>query len=206
MNNEQKLRLDALKAEQQCKQKAAYFNDLYIGRALEVLEQFKVGKVACKLIHIGDLETLYLPCLEPLLGQYTEWRLDLTHFEVEKNLPIVGEMFDRYPGTLPLRYQPDLPDIAKECSDGLRQSAEYLGLEEGTVYMVFLSYLILFEISLTDLLLLENPEIFEAPGEDICIFPKDYSWLITCTIEEDWFAGYYKPNPNTPASHLHGIP
>ena len=110
----------------------------------------------------------------------------------------LDKLYDRYPSTNSLRYVPSLPKIADYSSmppeysrDGLQQARASLGLPAQRVFLNYLSYAPLIEVSLSDILEHDQEELFNFWHGDVLIFPADLSWLIAFTLEEEWYAGWF---------------
>lgn len=77
--------------------------------------------------------------------------------------------------------------ITSHHESGLKTAVESLALENQTVYMYYLQYAPLLQLQLYDLLPVDNENLFNFWHGDVVIFPENHSWLISYSLEEDWY-------------------
>jgi len=107
----------------------------------------------------------------------------------------MDQLYDRYPSINSLRYVPCLPKFAdygtappEKIRDGLQKAAASLGLSSQKVFLYYLRYTPVIEVSLFDILVHDHEDLFNFWHGDVMIFPSDLTWLMAFTLEEEWYA------------------
>jgi hypothetical protein len=111
---------------------------------------------------------------------------------IEPPLYVHEGVMAAFPGTHPLRYQPNLASRAGTANaddqEMLNDAAQQLGITDEYVYFFFMRLSPVIQLRFTDLVALAVKGLFEVP-EDICIAPSDLSWLIFRSLEGEWQYG-----------------
>tara|TARA_R110002020_G_scaffold218232_12_gene426061 strand:+ start:712 stop:1302 length:591 start_codon:yes stop_codon:yes gene_type:complete len=193
--NHKKERLEQLRAQLQTKLKAKEFLENQISPFLEIQNHLRHKEVAFTILDLLGFQEEWLPYLEEeLLESYFPALPD--DLGQSKAVKLVHTLFDKYPTTNEFRYEPNFEKInlvsTQEVS-GLKQTVKSLGLENQTVYLYYLQYTPLVQLELYDLFLVDNEDLFNFWFGDVVIFPENHSWLISYSLEEDWYAGRLNP-------------
>ncbi len=106
--------------------------------------------------------------------------------------PVHEQLFSLYPGVLPLRYLPDLqtyvPDTTASHRQILAELKTRLSLEDPVVLLFFTRFTPVIRLRYNDLLATTDNE-WMLSLEDVCISAEDLSWLIFCSMEDEWRYG-----------------
>ena len=193
--NQKKERLEQLRAQLQTKLKAKEFLENQISPFTEIRNSLQQSTVSFTTIELLGFQEEWLPYLEEeLLESYLPTLPD--DLGKSKAVNLVHTLFDKYPSTNEFRYVPNFEKInlvsTQEVS-GLKQTVKSLGLENQTVYLYYLQYAPLVQLELYDLFLVDNEDLFNFWYGDVVIFPENHSWLISYSLEEDWYGGHYMP-------------
>ncbi|WP_159076395.1 hypothetical protein [Flagellimonas amoyensis] len=178
-------KLEDLKKNQQLKLRAkAFFKDSIepFKEITSVLDRWEVQYI---------LSGLYIPdrAIVPYL-------LDLTkvsslmcdaHFQGTQETERLGKLFEQYPSVHPLRYVPPIPMIQGEAS--LQKAGDSLSLDEQDVYLYYLRYACVLKLSWKELISIPEDELFNFWHADTVLFPEQLDWLISYSLEEEWYAG-----------------
>lgn len=188
--NQKKERLEQLRTLLHSKLKAKDFLENQISPFTEIHTYLRQSKVAFTTIDLLGFQEEWLP--------YLEEELSKTHFSAlagglgkSKARKLLNTLFDKYPSTNAFRYVPKIDKINLITSNhesGLKTAVESLALENQTVYMYYLQYAPLLQLQLYDLLPVDNENLFNFWYGDVVIFPENHSWLISYSLEEDWYA------------------
>ncbi len=102
------------------------------------------------------------------------------------------KVLSTYPGTLPLRYLPELSNQFNQPQDPIRITLEKcitaLKLPEQPVYFFLSRFSPVLVLPLSDLLRLANDAVLPL-FEDVCITSNHTDWLIFRSMEDEWRFG-----------------
>lgn len=119
---------------------------------------------------------------------FSEQNLILDHDDTT-----IAKLVTKYPTTHSSRYFPNLPIINVQVEDPktvLQNAIKDYQLSQSQVYICWMLYPFVLEVSLEDLAHKATEELFDSWHEDVIIFPKDYSWvLVYHSFESEWLFG-----------------
>lgn len=108
--------------------------------------------------------------------------------------PVHTKLFARYPGTLPLRYLPNLTPYTpvKEANQQqiLAELKTRLGLTHDPNVLIFYTRFTPVISTAYDRLTDGADEDWMLPMEDLCVAAEDLSWLIFRSMEDEWRYGF----------------
>lgn len=199
MQPEKRRELEERRRQLQQQRDAESYVNTYVHPYLEVLEYLTEQAVPYKLVQLMYLNQDWHNHVTGILQTtpYNKYSFPvLPPTEMEDLQGELDQLFDCYPSTNPLRYVPSLAkwaDYGAVSSDidrrGLEEAAASLGLSDQRVYLYYLRYSPILELSLTDVLKHDHEDLFNWQYGDAVIFPTDRSWLMAFTLEEEWYAG-----------------
>ncbi|WP_333887020.1 hypothetical protein [Sphingobacterium siyangense] len=155
---------------------------------LEILDELQNLEIEHSIISFRCIP----PEFHELLRRHTQTealeKYKLAKVEITTEDTTVETVLEKYPSINPFRYVLDasvvgygnLPDEA------LQEIQETQQFKEEKVFVYWLKYAFLLEIDFKDLVKRANDDLFNSWHDDAVIFPKDYSWLIAYTIEDEW--------------------
>lgn len=199
MQSEKRRELEELRRQLQQRREAESYVETNVYPYLDVLEYLNQQAVPYKLVQLMYLSEVWHNHVTGIIQAppYNKYRFPvLTPTEMEDLQWILDHLFNCYPSTNPLRYVPSLPkwaDYRASSPDddrkGLEKAASSLKLSDQRVYLYYLRYSPIIELSLMDILKHDREDLFNWRHGDAVIFPTDLSWLMAFTLEEEWYAG-----------------
>lgn len=106
---------------------------------------------------------------------------------------VMTKLLETYPSTHSSRFFPDLPviDVQVQSPKNVLQAViKKHQLPNSFVYICWIRYAFLIEVSLEDLSNKITRELLNNYDEDVVLFPKDYSWvLVYHAFENEWLFG-----------------
>ncbi|MGV4413334.1 MULTISPECIES: hypothetical protein [unclassified Chryseobacterium] len=188
MNPDRKNQLLAKRAQLQNRIRFNEFVENRIVPFLEILDELQNLEIEHSIISFRCIP----PEFHELLRRHTQTealeKYKLAKVEITTEDTTVETVLEKYPSINPFRYVLDasvvgygnLPDEA------LQEIQETQQFKEEKVFVYWLKYAFLLEIDFKDLVKRANDDLFNSWHDDAVIFPKDYSWLIAYTIEDEW--------------------
>lgn len=154
---------------------------------LEILECLNRHKAN---YHIAAFAPAHEACklhLEKIFSEspYAMFRLN-DHIPIRQN-QIITDLLRRYPSIHPFRYVPEL--ALAPYGNNLNAIVEYFKIQNSKVYCSWLSFPFTIEVCLSDLVQVDQNEIFNFWYGDVAIFPAGYDWLLAFSLEEAWYYG-----------------
>ena len=176
-----------LKTRLQQKLKAQAFFEDKIAPFAELFSVFGKSGVGFQVAAWVGLEEEWCPHLSAKMQELPYY------FKKEDNskpVELLDGLFEQYPSLNALRYVPPFEKMEIETSENpLRKIVEQLQLEDTEVYVYFLRYAPLLQMKLYDIFRIDQDEMFNFWQGDVVIFPKDKTWLIAYSLEEEWYGG-----------------
>ncbi|WP_418502270.1 hypothetical protein [Flagellimonas sp.] len=178
-------KLEDLKKSQQLKLRAkAFFKDSIepFKEITSVLDRWEVQYI---LFGPNIPDRAIVPYLLDLTKAST--LLDDAHIQGTQETERLGKLFEQYPSVHPLRYVPPVPKIQGEAS--LLKARDSLPLDDQEVYLYYLRYAFVLKLSWKELMSVPEDELFNFWHADTVLFPEQLDWLISYSLEEEWYAG-----------------
>lgn len=102
--------------------------------------------------------------------------------------PVHDQLFNTFPTTNPLRYLPPIPVLGSQ--EGLANSFSSLlpkaiHMYRQPVYFVFARMSPVIRINVSHFLEMAAKQLLPE-GEDICIIPANFEWLLFRSLEDEW--------------------
>jgi hypothetical protein len=169
-----------------------------------------------------QLADWWLPAIQTLQAEQVEWSLQYLAFArgdkysfwleelqtqpwkafsfndaaiLDQDHPYIhNRIFIDYPSVHPLRYLPELAhnaDPAYTASQAMQWASGFIYTEEQPVYLFFARFPPVIILSLSSVIRLADSELL-LPGEDVCITPMNFDWLIFRSLEDQWRFGHKK--------------
>lgn len=189
--NQKTERLEQLRAQLHIKLKAKDFLENQISPFKEIHTYLRQERVAFTIIDLLGIREEWLTFIGDDSGK--------TQFPELVNSPgksdakeLVTKLFAKYPSENAFRFVPQFDKITPNPSSqasGLKDAVQRLALENQTVYLYYLQYAPLLQLQLADLIQVANEDLFNFYYGDVVIFPENHSWLISYSLEEEWYAG-----------------
>ena len=201
MQQSKRQELEERRRQHQLRQGAETFAASSLQSYVEILDYLDRQGVALKIIQLMYVRSEWKIPIQTILqgAPYAAYGFRPDHLEGSGMEEKMDELYLRYPSTNPLRYVPSLPKLADynvlspgEIRNGLKKAAALLGLSNQKVFLYYLRYAPLIEVSLFDILEHDHKDLFNFWHGDAVIFPADLSWLMAFTLEEEWYAGKYE--------------
>lgn len=106
---------------------------------------------------------------------------------------VMTQLVEAYPNAHSSHYFPDLPVVERQIEEPravLQHLIKEYRLPKTFVYIVWVQYPFLLEVTLEYLADKVNSELLNSLHDDVVIFPKDYSWLLVYhAFEDEWLFG-----------------
>lgn len=108
-----------------------------------------------------------------------------------EKIQLLDQMLLQFPSIHPLRYVPDLPRILGDqpISQMLKSIVDELRIAKQQVFVCYLQYAVLLQIELDSFIKIANEDMINFWHGDMIIFPAAGDWLISWSMEEQWYAG-----------------
>jgi len=187
MNQEQKERLAELKKRKKDELDALAFARQAIEPSLEILEELKQKESLANTLFMIIPQQEWLPTLQTLFQQEPYAKFDLSSIKTKLNVPLLEQLFEKYPSENSFRYVPDFPQLNDEL--GFKEIVQRFNLANETVYLYYLRYAFVFQISVSSLMKAEAEILFNLFHGDVVIFPENQDWLLAYSLEEEWRFG-----------------
>lgn len=187
MDNSRRTTLEQRRRQLQIRQEAQAFVQSDVEPALELLEMLRNKGVNYKIVQMLHVKDDWKETVADTLNRspYTTYGFEAAHLQEQRLSTLLDALFEQYPSTNNFRY---VPDLGKSMWQGLQQVLNELGLADQKVYLYYLSYAFVLELSLSDLARHANVDVFNFWHGDTVIFSEDLSWLIAYSLEEEWYA------------------
>lgn len=199
MDTEKRIALEERRRQLQLKQQVAAFAASDLQPYLEIVDYLSKHDVPYRMVHVAHVQADWLPSMREIMRQapYLDYGFPMDRLCTDDRIDLFGELFQRYPSTNSFRYVPDLPRFADYGTgssegltrDGLRKAITALALQDQQVYLYYLRYAPVIELSLFDLMAHDHPDLFNLGHGDALIFPANLDWVIAFTLEEEWYGG-----------------
>jgi hypothetical protein len=199
MQPEKRRELEERRRQLQQRREAESYMETYVHPYLEVLGYLNQQAVPYKLGQLMYLNEDWYGHVTKMIQAtpYNKYSFPvLSPSEMKELQGALDQLFDCYPSTNPLRYVPSLRKFAdysvgspRDDRKGLEETASALKLSDQRVYLYYLRYSPILELSLMDILKHDNEDLFNWHHGDAVIFPTDRSWLMAFTLEEEWYGG-----------------
>lgn len=200
MNNDKRIQLEQKRQQLQVKIKAEAYIDQYIKPMQEIFDCIRQQGVTYQIAGLAYVPAEYHVYVEQIITQtpYDAYGFQPDHLQKFHLAHLINTIFDRFPSINPLRYVPDLPEYANYhgvssdgARNGLHRVIQELGLMDQQVYVYYLNYGIVLQLSLTELSNHEHEDLFNPWHGDVMIFADHADWLISFTLEEEWLGGNF---------------
>jgi len=199
MHPNRRQELEERRRQLKLQQEATSFVTTYLHPYLEIMEYLNRHGVAFQLVELLYLTEEQQGPVANILqtDPYVDYSFPLSRPEQPSGLQDkLDQLFEQYPSVNAMRYVPFLPKFA-DCMavypgnerNGLQAAARSLNLSDQQVYLYYLRYSPIIELSLGDILKHDHQDLFNLQHGDAVIFPADLSWVIAFTLEEEWYAG-----------------
>lgn len=187
MDNSRRTTLEQRRRQLQIRQEAQAFVQSDVEPALELLEMLRNKGVNYKIVQMLHVKDDWKETVADTLSQpaYTTYGFEAGHLQEQGMGALLDALFGQYPSINSFRY---VPDLAISVPQGLQQVLHELRLTDQKVYLYYLGYAFVMELSLYDLVQHANADIFNPWNGDALIFSNDLSWLIAYSLEEEWYA------------------
>ncbi|MDN3725096.1 hypothetical protein QRD02_11935 [Aequorivita sp. SDUM287046] len=183
-------RLQILKLKLQMRLEAEDFLKTQVLPFNEILETLQRANIEYTMVDLVGIKEEWAPHLKDALSKIPDHPYTMAWGEsmAFNQLPV---LFDQYPSINPLRYVPPLKPIGsiESASDALTKAITRLGLRDEDVYLHYLNFAPLLKLKMADLAEKASEELFNLWYGDVVIFPEDLSWLVSHSLEEEWYAG-----------------
>ena len=184
--------LEAKREQLQTMLRYKEFQEVYVEPFFDILDHFDTLKIAHRIISFRCVPLEF----HQLLQEFKE-TLDLDKYKVSDVLISaddiqVQNILTVFPSVNPFRYVLNAPIIGYESNpkEILQELKNIHKLDDKKVFICYLRYAFLLEISFTDLAKKANNEIFSSWHGDTIIFPSDHSWIIDYTLEDEWLFSF----------------
>ncbi|MEG0915866.1 MAG: hypothetical protein RSF68_02510 [Myroides sp.] len=103
----------------------------------------------------------------------------------------VETLLNAFPSVNYLRYVPDLKIMGRgtEISALIQPLLDSYEMERLSVYFCWLKYPVILEMDILEFAELVNGEILGFWHGDLVVFPTDFTWLLTYSVEDEWRFG-----------------
>lgn len=104
-------------------------------------------------------------------------------------------VFEVFGDILQLRYVPDIPVFLNsfdEKDHAIERMSAHLACEDEHVFLHHLRYAVIWKIRLSDLIKMDHEILFNSYNGDAVIFAESNSWLMSYSVEDQWYAGRKK--------------
>ncbi len=199
MDENKRSQLEQRRAQLQTKMEAEAFVEQHIKPMLDVLDYLKLHGVPYRITGLVHIATMHYPYVADALSQapYVDYGFGPLDPPVEHLEKALEEVFERFPSTNGLRYVPNLPKYADygiqqtdgSVRHGLQIAIQALNLPDQPVYLYYLRYAIVLEVSLFALQNHDHDDLFNTWHGDAIIFVPEGYWLIAYTLEDEWLGG-----------------
>lgn len=200
MDNDKRSALEQRRKHLQIKIQAEAYIIRHIKSARELFDDLHQKQVSYKIIGLINtpvdyLEEVIRTICQPTYRTYGFHEKHINNKALEKQLDV---LYEKHPSIHPFRYMPELikyadyyRDLLPEGTfrDGLRKTVEAVGLIEQKVYLYYLQYTLVLEVSLASICANDHEDIFNTWHGEVMIFDHQADWLITFTLEEEWLGG-----------------
>lgn len=159
---------------------------------LEVLEALQDLGIGFQVVMLRCVPKEFLGLLSEYFKVGPFLKYNLSQIEISTDDRCIEQLLETYPNTHPLRYVPDLPVVGLIGDSPAVVFPEIMSInqiETHKVYLCHLKYAFLLEVNLQDLAQNADWTIFNIWEGDAVIFPKDFSWIIAYSLEEEWRFG-----------------
>jgi len=200
MDNDIRAKLEHRRQRLQVKIKAETHIERYIQPVQEIFDYLRRQNVAHQIAGFVYIPAEYHLYIEQTLTQapYNAYGFQPDHLQNPSIEKLIDRVFDRFPSINQFRYVPDLPEYANYngsqpkngLRDGLKHVTQALDLQDQPVYVYYLNYGIVLQLSLATLSSHEHEDLFNTWHGEVMIFADHTDWLIAFTLEEEWLAGF----------------
>lgn len=156
--------------------------------AIELLNRINENATICKIVELVNIPPDRIPSVAETLSTEKYRNFGFDNIPTSSGNSLVSRLLDKFPNTHPLRYAPDLPQFETSAYP-VTQLSEVLNLEDQSVNLFYFRYAVLFKLSLSDFSLIDSSLLFNWWDGDAIIFPDTLDWLISYSLEEQWYAG-----------------
>lgn len=199
MDDNKRSALEQRRQQLQVKMKAEAYIARYITPVQEIFDYIRQQEVAYQIAGLAHLPAEYHPYVEQAISEapYKAYGFQSDHLRKPELQRKLNTIFDRFPSINSFRYVPDLPEYANYngvpsedgVRDGLQRVIQALALQDQQVYIYYLNYGLVLQLSLTALSDHEHEDLFNTWHGDVLIFSDELNWLIVFTLEEEWLGG-----------------
>lgn len=108
----------------------------------------------------------------------------------------LSDVLESFGDTLSLRYVPNLPAFANQPDEKdniIARLSAHLRCDDEYVFLHHLQYAIVWKILLSELIRADHPLLFNSYNGDAVVFSKNNAWLMSYSLEEQWYAGRKNP-------------
>lgn len=167
------------------------FVKLYVDGFVEILKEVQLLKIHYKIVSWRCVPNEF----HVLLSEYIKKDAFLKNNDEETELfsddSTVEELLKLFPSVNPLRYVPDLEIVHKGCDISALLHTLFKSNEiiNSTVYFCWLKYPAIVIMDVCEFAELANDEILGFWHGDLVIFPNNFAWLLTYSIEDEWRFG-----------------
>lgn len=200
MDNDKRSALEQRRQHLQIKIQAEAYIKLHIKSARELFDDLHQQQISYRIVGLVNTPLEYHNELIHTISQptYRAYGLQEKHLKNAKIEKQLDQLFEKYPSVNPVRYVPNLVKYADYCGslplesefrDGLSKTVQALGLIEQHVYVYYLQYTLVLQVSLAALCANDHEDIFNTWHGEVMIFADQNDWLITFTLEEEWLGG-----------------
>jgi len=199
MDTDKRTALEQRRQKLQNKLQAEAYISQYLVPSLEVLDYFNQHGVAYRIAGLVSIPVEYYSYIEQAFTQppYSDYGFAAVALHSPELQTTLQTIDDQFPSTNSFRYVPDFPRYADYRTvppestqrNGLQKAVEALELPDQPIYLYYLRYPLVLEVALYSLCQHDHNDLFNFWHGDAFIFGKDSDWLITFSLEEEWFGG-----------------
>lgn len=199
MEHDKRTALEQRRQQLQTKLQAETYIVQDLAPALEVLDYLRQHDIAYRIAGLVSIPEKYHSYIEQAFTQpqYSDYDFPISALDSPELKASLQTINDRFPSTNSFRYVPELPRYADYRAlphestqrNGLQKAVQALELPDQPVFLHYLRYPLVIEVSLHNLAHHDNDDLFNFWHGDAFIFTSDIEWLIAFTLEDEWYGG-----------------
>ena len=167
------------------------FVKLYVDGLIEILREVQLLEIHYKIVSWRCVPKEFYSLLAEYIIKDAFLRNNVEETELFSDDSTIEKLLKLFPSVNPLRYVPDLPIVARgtEISALLPTLFKSYEINNSTVYFCWLKYPAIVEMDISEFTELANDEILGFWHGDLIVFPKNFTWILTYSIEDEWRFG-----------------
>lgn len=163
---------------------------------LELLNHLAKKRVPYKVVELTRVVPEWSSYLKVLFSKapYKSFNFLEAQFEFEKSSSLMAEFNNGYPSIQGFYYKPEVSQISSSSNvqDTFRNIITTMCLVDQKVYVYYFKYAVVIEVSLHQLLKVDEDVLFNTRRQDVVVFPSNFEWVIAYAGLNLWYAGYKK--------------